>query len=397
MKNKTILCLNSIPLGKYDYENWFSGYTVLMVCNENIYSQYKHIFPNIFPVKEYNDKDHLYNYINQHIVPNFKLNYIIALSENDLILAGKLRDKLGIQGQSEYQAKIFRNKFLMKNILKHSYSEYLGYFDICHNENDLIKASKNVKTPFIIKPLASSGSIGVELVQHLSRVKEKNITYPLLIEEYIQGDMYHIDGLFSENKIQYISISKYINGCLAFNKGTFLGSIPIEKKDPNYNRILNVASHIIHAFPFPKISTFHLEVFNCSDGKIRFCEIASRTGGANINQCVQLNLGVNITELWVKGSLGDIEYPKVNITSDKYGFMLYPSKQGKLIRCEFEKLPDYIVDYKCFYKLGDIISPAKHSVDSLAAFIIRGRNSIEIENYMLDMDTWCSEYIELEG
>nr|MDH3162378.1 ATP-grasp domain-containing protein [Bacillus licheniformis] len=159
---------------------------------------------------------------------------IIASSEFDMLRAGKLRSLLGIKGQSYKSALLFRNKILIKEQVRKAGVKVPDFKKI-DSAADLYTFVQTFGFPVVVKPIYGSGSVDTTVLrnrQDVWNVLAKGLPDHLEVESFIEGDMYHIDGLILDEEIVLSWPSRYINGCLAFQDHQFLGDLQLELKNP---------------------------------------------------------------------------------------------------------------------------------------------------------------------
>lgn len=168
-------------------------------------------------------------------IVNEKFNFIITDDEYSIYVAAQLRKKLNIPGISPEEVAIVRDKVLMKRKLKDS----MVQIPILYSKDD-VRTGK-CKFPVVAKPRAFGGANGVRIFQEhhaLQKFIKDNDSFfredsefkeldenDLQIEEFIDGDLFHIDGIVMDSEIQFISIGQYVGNCVDFiTKSTPLGS-----------------------------------------------------------------------------------------------------------------------------------------------------------------------------
>lgn len=61
-----------------------------------------------------------------------------------------------------------------------------------------------------------------------------------MVEEYVSGQLYHVDGFFNGQRVEFSCCSMYIKNCLeAFEEGFGLGSIMLDI-DSNEDKLLKI-------------------------------------------------------------------------------------------------------------------------------------------------------------
>lgn len=223
-----------------------------------------------------------------------------------MLRAGKLRTMLGIKGQSYESGLLFRNKVLMKERLQ-SAGVRVPNFKKIETAADVYTFIQSSGFPIVIKPVYGSGSVDTAVLtnrQEMLGFLSNGLQDHLEVESFIEGDMYHIDGLILEGEVVLSWPSRYINGCLAFQSGRFLASNQLEPANPLASRLTSFVQKALDALPVPETMTFHAEVFHTPEDELVFCEIASRTGGAMVREATAQAFGFDINEVCVRAQCG---------------------------------------------------------------------------------------------
>ncbi|WP_427110075.1 ATP-grasp domain-containing protein [Lysinibacillus xylanilyticus] len=320
----------------------------------------------------------------------YNFEYVIATSEFDILRASKIREYLKINGQWNDSALAFRDKFIMKSILMQE--EFLvPKFKKISNTLDILDFINQVGFPIIIKPIDGSGSENVAKIEDYNDLKNylnDNKLNDKMVEEFIVGDLYHIDGLFLKNELIFSWPSRYINqGCLAHKSGKYTGSILLDPQNEMLVKLNNYAREILNTLPTPTNTVFHLEVFY-SNNTLIFCEIACRRGGGYISKSIQEAFDIDLVKSSVQHQCNiNTEIPHINFKKHT-GFILIPNRMGKILeipcKCEFE----WVIDYKINGYIGMDSQDANSSVDSVAEFLVYGQNEEEVYKRLDSLYDW---------
>lgn len=318
----------------------------------------------------------------------YNIHTIIAHDEYDLIRVGRIRDRLGIAGQSEKSGVSFRNKVIMKEHAKNSVAtpKYIQIQSIF----DVYDFAEEHGYPLIIKPIDQGASRGLTIIHNEEDIKEyskKSQQYSMEVETFIDGDMYHIDSLFRNGNEVLTSVSKYWNGCIAFTNNSSLGSFQLHSESKEAIEVKEFLKQLLLSFECPENAVYHCEVFRDREGKLIFCEIASRYGGGYILQAVQETYGINLKNAWFRGQMG-LEQKDVPREEQKlHGFLLVPPIKGKLTGIP-ESIPfDWVKVYQKSEVGTDFNSPAR-SIDKVAGLMIEGESSDILVERLNSLDAW---------
>lgn len=180
----------------------------------------------------------------------FKFHTIIATSEYDLIRAGRLRDRLGLKGQSLVSTLAFRDKIVIKQQVQRAGLAVPGFQKI-GSPLDLYDFIRNHGYPVVVKPADGMGSTNTAVLRNENEFMDyltAGWVPDLEVEKFIAGEeMYHIDGLVLNGEIVHCWPSRYINGCLAFQEGTCNGSYLLGTDNPSTSRLIQFVTHVLDA------------------------------------------------------------------------------------------------------------------------------------------------------
>ncbi|PWW45458.1 MULTISPECIES: ATP-grasp domain-containing protein [Paenibacillus] len=386
--------INRFSPNTVNYEEWLSGINSEFI----IFSKHKHIehFGEFFDEKIGYDNidtdERVYSEIVQ-LHQTKEIDWIIAAHEFDLLKAGQLREYLNIKGQTAESALAFRDKVVMKE--KVSEVANVPAFVRINHVFDLMEFKKKHGLPIVIKPVDSAASVGVKIVRDetdFERLLANGLDKNLEAECFVDGDMYHIDGLYENNKILLYSPSRYINGCLAFQDNNYLGSVMLDKEDLLYERLQQTLLTVLNALPVPDHPiAFHAEFFHTGNDQILLCEVACRVGGGEINEGVKYATGIDILQESIRSQCG--QTIKLNQTSNRLtGWMLVPPQNGKLLSVNANLPFEWVL--KCTIKeenIGKTFNGAESSVDAIASLLIYGDSQTEIENRLHMLYLWFQE------
>ncbi|MEH7687744.1 carboxylate--amine ligase, partial [Bacillus safensis] len=326
----------------------------------------------------------------------YKISHVVATSEYDLIRAASIRDELSLPGQNVESALAFRDKIIMKGIAQQEVMvpKYAKIKSII----DIYKFIKENGYPIVIKPIDGAGSVDTSIIKDENNLVEylsNGIKKGFEIEEFIEGDMYTIDGLYLNGTLEFYWMGYYVNDCLSFNEGKQASNVQINNNHPLYSRLEKFIFTLVNIMPFPNTTTFHCEVFHTIRNDLILCEIASRTGGGGINELSKKYANINLNHLWVKGQCDLIENSdlKINIIKNKiFGWVQIPPTEGVLeyIPTQDDIPFNWVEDYKIKALKGSKFGKASKSSHKVAVVVVSG-NTIEETKLRMDKITeWVS-------
>lgn len=237
------------------------------------------------------------------------IDRIIALEEFDVITAGLIREHLCMDGMTSVQARVFRDKLLMR---AHASRAGIPVPEFVHvlNYDALRDYMARVPAPWVLKPRADVSAFGIKKLEDSEQVwraideldarenlRDRSPYY--LLERFVAGDVFHVDSLVKDGKVIFAGTSAYGRPPLDV---THLGGVFIsrtvkrgsedERKLLKLNRKLIVALGLMHG-------AAHAEFIKSAEtGDFYFLEIASRVGGAYIAESLEAASGINIWREW---------------------------------------------------------------------------------------------------
>lgn len=261
---------------------------------------------------------------------NIKFDHIISMSEYELLDAANLRAFFDISGPKPEQVSLVRNKLLMKKALESQVKvpKFLSLSNIFN------VGAFSEDTKVIIKPIDGASSENIvtcrDIKDAIFRINNKTTGIFDLdvgnkslcdyeIEEYVDGDILHIDGIVENGKIIVCIASQYIGNCLSYAHGQPLASIQVDTTE----YIWSWAQKCISGTQITS-GSFHLEAINSTTGLV-FLEIANRVGGADVVKTFELATGIHLPSAELKLLFGDkIIIDPSKFDRSKYGWFVYP-------------------------------------------------------------------------
>ncbi|WP_186644767.1 ATP-grasp domain-containing protein [Fluviispira vulneris] len=275
------------------YGEWLSSLKeeLFLIC-DNEYNATHTKFTEIKKFSQYEDNEKLMEYA-RPIITEYKIKTILGKSECDILRCAQLRDEFILHGQSYTQALPYRNKVVMKNIL-HSQNIPVAHYCEPKALNDAIAFAEIHGFPLILKPKDGSGSLNTLKLNNPSDLFQVSSFANTILEEFIDGKMYHVDGLYLNHELIFASPSVYETGCLEFQNKKSLKSHTLHIDNKLFTRLIDFTQRVIKALPSLKNMAFHAEIFHTLDDNLILCEIASRSGGGKIRQVIEHSYGINI-------------------------------------------------------------------------------------------------------
>ncbi|QTL36856.1 ATP-grasp domain-containing protein [Pseudoalteromonas viridis] len=264
----------------------------------------------IYEVEDFNDSTRLAEITAQVVAEQGPMDRVIAFSENLLLPAARLREAFAIPGPDMAETLLARDKMQMKQYMHAAGVKAPRFLAVLPGSITPQVASfvREVGLPVILKPADGASSIGVSRVTSLAQLETLLGALPegdWQLEEFIAGDIYHIDGLVdAQGELLFSTSCRYINTCLDFSFDSPLGGVMVMPGCALEDKLVAFARRCLSALGFNRCA-FHLEVFLDKDEEPVFLEVGARVAGADVPYMIEHTTGVNLFKHWVDLILHD--------------------------------------------------------------------------------------------
>ncbi len=408
-----LLVLNKRPLQTTPYHQWFEelGAKVILFSAKNNQSaeDMRKAESDYSEAHFFDDYDT--GHLEQRVLELHKktpLSRIIALSEVDLFRAACLREALALPGLRPDQAVLFRDKFKMKACVSLAGLKVPQMTEI-RSATDLLSFIARVGLPIVVKPRSLAGSMGITVVRSEADLQSLLLqdafsSYELdsgfMAEQFIQGQVYHIDGIASGNQVLFSWPSEYLYPLLTFfDQAQPTTSLMLAAKSSVFEKLQSYCKQVVASLPFPEERTaFHCEVFIDANGEVSLCEIAARPAGGGITDMVADAFDVDLVQIGASAQAGLPENrgfpsgPK-HLSST----LLFPKQKGELKKippnCPFH----FTRNYSIHGKVGETYHGAQHSIDRIASLLYTAEDEATLRQRAQELVSWFDSETEWIG
>ena len=185
--------------------------------------------------------------------------------------------------------------------------------------------------PCVLKPLFEAGSVGVVVAKGVEDVLAYVLESPgpLLAEEKLDLDEWHLDGVVRDGSISHLTVSRYVEPLLTVKTGRPVRSYVVpHSESASYGDALSFSNAAISPLLLTD-GVFHLEVFG-APGDFVAGELACRPGGGLIVDAVETATGIDLwAEHW-KAILGEAMGATPRFAAGATGFIHLPTVGGRI-------------------------------------------------------------------
>jgi glutathione synthase/RimK-type ligase-like ATP-grasp enzyme len=331
----TILCISSYFKGEaFLREAKRQGARVLLLTDEKLSQEAwpRESIDEVFLMPDLSKHQDVINAIS-YLYRSQWIDQIIPIDEYDVETVSLLREHLRLPGMGYTPTRYFRDKLAMRmradegGILVPEFVHVLNY-------DRLRDYMERVHPPWVLKPRTEAGAMGIkkihnseELWRWLDTLGDRQSFY--VLEQYIPGDVYHVDTIISENEIIFASVQKYGQPPMnvAHGGGVFTTrTLPRDGDDAQALQTLN--ARLIGVLGMTRGVT-HAEYIK-ANWQFYFLEIAARVGGAHISDLVEAATGLNLWAEWARLEIAHLrgdDYRLPDIRKDYGGLLVSLARQ----------------------------------------------------------------------
>ena len=232
-----------------------------------------------------------------------RIDAIVPLDDYEVETAALLREHLRLPGLGETAARYFRDKLAMRTQARAA-GIPVPDFSPTFSYERLAEFMERTPPPWVLKPRSEAGAMGIkklhtpgEVWDWLGRLGDEQSFFHL--EQFIPGDIYHVDSLVYDGQVLYAQPHKYARPpmTVAHDGGVFVSRTLPDGEEAR--AILAMNERLLTAFGLERGAT-HAEFIRGHDGQFYFLEVAARVGGANIEDLVAAAGGLNLWEEWAR-------------------------------------------------------------------------------------------------
>jgi biotin carboxylase len=308
-----------------------------------------------------------------HLARRVAIDRIVPLDDFDLEKASALREHLRIPGMGESTTRYFRDKLAMRLKAQEAGLPVPAFVHVL-NDDQLRDFCRRVPPPWFLKPRHQAGAIGIRKINgddELWSVTEAlgdERSY-FLLEEYVAGDVCHVDSIVYERDVLAAIPSQY--GTPPFDVshggGVFTTRL-MDRATAEAKALLGLNAKLLAALGLVR-GVSHSEYIRGRDGRLVFLETSARVGGAHIAELVEAGTGINMWAEWAKVEIagGKQPYAVPPMRSDYAGLLVCLARQESPDLTAYDD-PEVVWRLDKAHHAGVIVkSPRRERIDELLA------------------------------
>lgn len=308
---------------------------------------------------------------------------VVALEEYDIVTAAHTREHLCVSGMGTTIARSFQDKLAMRckanevGIPQPTFIPLLNY-------EVVDEFMKQASSPWMLKPRIGASSMGMKKLHDPEAVwravadldareqfHERSDFH--LLEQFVPGDVYHVDSLVAEGKVLFATVERY--GAPPFDV-SHSGGVPISYFVKHGSReqraLLALNKRLLKGFGFEHGVT-HAEFIRPTHAQQHqneqfiFLEVAARVGGAYTADTIAAATGINLWSEWARIELATPErqYQLPPVRKEYGGIVLSLARQENPSTCLYDD-PEIVYRVNKRWHAGLIVrSPDQERVVSL--------------------------------
>lgn len=335
------------------------------------------------------------------VVEKYGVDAIVtAATDKPLVMMARVAEKYGFPFFSVETAQWSTDKYQMKQ-------RFLEGGVPCARGRLISKVedADDLCFPLIVKPRDNSGSRGVKLCRSKEELQEslqEALQYShldtVLVEEYIEGQEYSIEGLHYEGKSEVIQFTEKTTTEFPYNV-ELAHKQPANLTEAQKEAIRELIAKIAACMQFVNCPS-HTEL-KINDKGVFVIETSPRLGGGNItSHLVPLSTGINIEDQLLHIALRrkvDITNGRVNKASG-VKFLNLGEGMVEHIAPEIVEVKDWdhVIDFQYNFIEGSQLKSFKTGLDRYGQFILQVDSRIDLDGLMEEYNKRIESLIEIK-
>lgn len=335
------------------------------------------------------------------VVEKYGVDAIVtAATDKPLVMMARVAEKYGFPFYSIETAQWSTDKYQMKQ-------RFLEGSVPCARGRLIAKAEEadDLFYPLIVKPRDNSGSRGVKLgrnKEELQEAMQEALQYShldsVLVEEYIEGKEYSIEGLHYESKSEVIQFTEKTTTEFPYNV-ELAHKQPANLTEKQKDEIRDLISSIAQCMHFENCPS-HTEL-KINERGIFIIETSPRLGGDYITSTlVPLSTGINMEDQLLNIALGKKVDTQTGRMEKAAGvcFFCLPEGVVKRIDPKINEVATWpgVYGFELNLKEGDAIHQITSSLNRYGEFVVGSINRKELDMMMEETEKLTNNMVKIK-
>ena len=234
-----------------------------------------------------------------------RFDRVIALDEFDLETGAQIREHIRVPGMGATTSAYYRDKLAMRMGARDA-----GFLvpEFCRvlNYDDLREYMERVPGPWLLKPRSEASALGIRKIENpeqlwraLDELGDRQSRF--LMEQFVPGDIYHVDSVVSERKVVFSTVHKYGRPPMqVMHEGGVFTTRTVDRASLDWQELTELNAGLAPALGMARGVTHAEYIRSHATGEFYFLEIAARVGGAFISDLVEHSTGINLWREWAR-------------------------------------------------------------------------------------------------
>jgi len=258
-------------------------------------------------IRSFADEDGVVNAAVE-VARRVRIDRVACLWEPLMVMAARIRERLGLPGMTVEQTLPFRDKETMKQVLDRA-----GVRTPRHTRADTAdqvrEAAERIGYPLIIKPIAGAGSKDTHRVNDAAELeavlRDTQHVREVSVEEFIDGEEFTFDTVCANGTIGFYNICSYRPRPLIARQLEWVSPQTVALRNPDVPYLAagkQLGEAVLKAMDF-RTGFTHMEWYLKSDGEAVFGEIAARPPGAYTVDIMNFASDIDLFRGWAEAEL----------------------------------------------------------------------------------------------
>lgn len=336
-----------------------------------------------------------------------RVDYVWAYASDPAApTAAYVSEKLGLPGNSYESVITLSEKHLFRQLQKESGLNYPASLSFTKSEISEDRLEMNLEYPLIVKPVDSSGSKGVVLINNPSEFK-KAANYAssfsrsdrIIVEEYVdaEGPQLHGDGFVVNGTLIFCYLGDHFYNDEVNPFVPYSTVWPSEKSETDLNRVYKVISHLIECSGF-KNGSINIEVRFAKDDEIYIMEMGPRSGGNFVPKLLEYATGFDAIEAGLNIATGkQVLKPEIKKEFAAY-YVIHSKHNGYLKNITIsENLTAHIKEQHQYVNIGGEVHSFQGSNAAIGILLMTFPDKETMDDVMGKMDQYINIEVEQDA